>query len=371
MGTGTSLRFWQGNNSGNLHRCTSNCTAPGAAWSNRTGGWLSDTRSFILPYEIFKGNPNTPENDCEPAGATTGCGHLVAGTVRVWETITGAAANPTWYVNSPPNLTKQTLGNRSFINQLAFAQALQSTVIVGTNDGNVQIGRGLGTGSNQSTWVDVTGGNTVLPNRPILDVVFDPTTTTAPIAYAAVGGFNANTPATPGHVFQVVCTTDCASFVWFDKSGNLPDIPVDSIIANPNFPQQVFAGTDWGLYYTDDIMAASPTWSRFQNGLPNVMIWDMQYDRGFTTLSVWTRGRGAYVWPLPSGPIATPTPGVTPGATATPTPAHPHTYSFRDAHSNTQSNTDIHSRHVADSRTNRHSGASPQSLDPDASSNRG
>ena len=321
VGTGSSPRFWQGNNSGHLHRCTSNCTASGASWTDRTGGWTGDTQSFILPYEIFKGDPSTPGNDCEPAGATTGCGHLVAGTVRVWETITGAANTVTWYVNSPANLTKQTLGNRSFINQLAFAQALQSTVIVGTNDGNVQIGRGLGTGSNQSTWVNVTGSNTVLPNRPILDVAFDPTTTTAPIGYAAVGGFNANTPTTPGHVFQVVCTTDCASFTWSDKTGNLPDIPVDSIIANPKFPRQVFAGTDWGLYYTDDITAAVPTWSRFDNGLPHAMIWDMQYDRGFTTLSVWTRGRGAYVWPLPSDPGATPTPtpSITPGITPTPT----------------------------------------------------
>ena len=308
VGTGTSLRFWQGNNSGHLNRCISNCTASGASWSDRTGGWTGDTQSFILPYEIFKGDPNTPGNDCGPAGATTGCGHLVVGTVRVWETITGAATAPTWYVNSPANLTKQTLGNRSFITQLAIEQALQSTVIVGTNDGNVQIGRGLGTGSNQSTWVNVTGGNAVLPNRPILDVAFDPTTTTAPIAYAAVGGFNANTPTTPGHVFQVVCTTDCASFTWSDKTGNLPDIPVDSIIANPKFRQQVFAGTDWGLYFTDDITAAIPTWSRFENGLSHAMIWDMQYDRGFTTLSVWTRGRGAYVWPLPSDPSATPTP---------------------------------------------------------------
>jgi hypothetical protein len=31
------------------------------------------------------------------------------------------------------------------------------------------------------------------------------------------------------------------------------------------------------------------------------MIWDMSVDRGGTTLSVWTRGRGAYVYPL-SGP---------------------------------------------------------------------
>ncbi len=35
------------------------------------------------------------------------------------------------------------------------------------------------------------------------------------------------------------------------------------------------------------------------------MIWDMQIDRGSTTLSVWTRSRGAYAWPLPSAPLPT------------------------------------------------------------------
>jgi hypothetical protein len=174
--------------------------------------------------------------------------------------------------------------------------------MVGTNDGNVQVGTGLGAGG-LAIWTDVTGSNSVLPNRPILDVAFDPTTTTSPIAYAAVGGFNPNTPGTPGHVFRLECALECTSFTWSNKTGNLPDIPVDSIIANPKFPQQVFAGTDWGLYYTNDITAASPTWYRFDNGLPHAMIWDMQIDRGNTTLSVWTRSRGAYVWPLPSAAV--------------------------------------------------------------------
>ena len=162
---------------------------------------------------------------------------------------------------------------------------------------------GTALGNDGAIWTDVTGGNAVLPNRPILDVAFDPTTTTAPIAYAAAGGFNENTPTTPGHVFRVVCTTNCASFTWLDKSGNLPNIPVDSIIANPNFAPQVFAGTDFGLYYTDDITAATPVWYRFNAGLPNVMIWDMQTDRGNTTLALFTRSRGSYVWPLPLGPL--------------------------------------------------------------------
>ncbi|MFL6543043.1 MAG: hypothetical protein ACJ8I9_07745, partial [Chthoniobacterales bacterium] len=91
-----------------------------------------------------------------------------------------------------------------------------------------------------------------------------------------------------------------------NKSGNLPDIPVDSIIVNPNYPQQVFAGTDFGLYYTDDVSATTPVWKKFTQGLPNAMIWDMQIDRGGTTLSVWTRGRGAFVWPLPSSAVTKP-----------------------------------------------------------------
>ena len=97
-------------------------------------------------------------------------------------------------------------------------------------------------------------------------------------------------------------STPCDGFTWTDKTGNLPDIPVDSVIVNPNFPQQVFAGSDFGLYYTDDITANPPVWNRFNNGLPNVMVWDMSVDRGATTLALWTRSRGAYAWPLPTGP---------------------------------------------------------------------
>jgi hypothetical protein len=306
VGTGTSLRFWQGNNSGGLSRCISNCTASGAAWTSKKGGWSSDTQSFILPFDLFHGGiPGG--TDCPAAGSTGGCGRLVAGTTRVWETITGnAASTVTWYVTNNPstqNLTKQTLGNRSFINQVKYSPKTHTVAIAGTNDGNVQIGFNLGTGTaSQATWVNVTGSNAVLPNRPILGIAVDPTTTTTPIAYAAVGGFDANTPSTPGHLFRVDCNANCASFTWTNKTGNLPDIPVDSVIANPNLPAQVFAGTDFGLYYTDDITATPPVWQRFTAGLPAVMIWDMQIDRGSTTLSLWTRGRGAFVWPLPTAP---------------------------------------------------------------------
>ena len=162
----------------------------------------------------------------------------------------------------------------------------------------MQYGFGLGTGTaNTATWVNVTGGNAVLPNRPIQDVAISPQNPL--VGYAAVGGFNENTPSQPGHVFQVTCTTFCGTFTWVNKTGNLPNIPVNSVAVNPNIPKQVFAGTDWGLYYTDDITAASPSWKSY-TGLPHVMIWDMSVDRGATTLAIFTRSRGAWALPLPT-----------------------------------------------------------------------
>jgi hypothetical protein len=309
-----SLRYWEGNNSGGFSRCILNCTQPGATWTSWSGSWTGDTQSFVLPVSLFHGGI-AGGDDCQPAGLTTGCGHLLAGTTRVWETTTGTAATKSWYVTNNPitgNLTKATLGNRSYINQVKYSPKYQSVAIAGTNDGNVQIGFNMGTGTQaQANWVNVTGNNAVLPNRPIQGIALDPSSPAVgtPIGYAAVGGFNANTPTTPGHVFRVVCTmtsTPCDGFTWTDEDGNLPDIPVDSIIVNPNYPSQVFAGTDFGLYYTDDITANPPVWNRFNSGLPNVMVWDMSVDRGSTTLALWTRSRGAFAWPLPTGPESGP-----------------------------------------------------------------
>ena len=111
--------------------------------------------------------------------------------------------------------------------------------MVGTSDANVWIGFNLGTGTqSQANWIDVTGNNTVLPNRPVMGIasLILPClgfSANLPVGYAGIGGFNPNTPTTPGHVFQVTCTANCGSFTWADKTGDLPDIPVDSIIVNP------------------------------------------------------------------------------------------------------------------------------------------
>jgi uncharacterized repeat protein (TIGR01451 family) len=258
----------------------------------------SDRASFFTPFDLYRnGVLDAPGSGCTSAA---GCTHIILGTQRVWESTDGGLVS--WSAKTG-DLSKNNLivgtDNRSYINQIHYSVSDPTIAMAATSDGNVQYVFGLG-GAGAATAVDVTGSNAVLPNRPMQDVATDPVN---PLhGYAAVGGFTANTPTTPGHVFQVTCTAQCASFTWVDKSGNLPDIPANAVIANPRNPNQVFVGMDWGLYYTDDISVATPVWQRFE-GLPHVMVWSLSTDRGFTTLAAFTRSRGAWVWPLPAAPL--------------------------------------------------------------------
>ncbi|MEO8460130.1 MAG: hypothetical protein ABI451_06355, partial [Dokdonella sp.] len=290
------LIWFNSSQNGALARSTTGGASGFSTASANTGGtWGGDTAPFAMSYDIYRwGVLDAPGSGCTTA---SGCNHMLAGTVRLWETTD--MTNPTigtvrssWKARTI-NLTKNNLiigaDNRSYINYVAYSFSDPTVAGVATNDGNVQLVFGLGTAAaancvtpgsdpNCATAVNVTNGNAILPNRPIFGIRFDPTTPL--IAYAAVGGFNQNTPATPGHVFQVTCSAyNCPSFTWLDKTGNLPNIPVEQVMPNPNRPNQVFAGTDWGLYYTNDISVATPTWYRFEQ-FPHLMIWELGVDRG-------------------------------------------------------------------------------------------
>jgi uncharacterized repeat protein (TIGR01451 family) len=254
----------------------------------------TDRASFFTPFDLYRnGDVNVAGSGCD---STNGCTHIILGTQRVWESTNGGLTS--WSAKTG-DLSKNNLivgsDNRSYINQIHYSVSDPTVAMAGTNDGNVQYVFDLGAVT-AATAVDITGNNALLPNRPIQDVATD--SANPLLGYAAVGGFSANTPTTPGHVFQVTCTARCTSFNWVDKSGNLPDIPANAVIVNPHIPNQVFVGMDWGLYYTDDISVASPVWQRFE-GLPHVMVWSLSTDRGFTTLAAFTRSRGAWAWPLP------------------------------------------------------------------------
>lgn len=79
-------------------------------------------------------------------------------------------------------------------------------------------------------------------------------------------------------------------------SGNLPNIPVNALIYQKNSPDRLYIGTDIGVFYSD---YNSAHWELFGEGLPNVVVQDLDISYGATPkLRAGTYGRGIWEAPL-------------------------------------------------------------------------
>ncbi|WP_428743419.1 thrombospondin type 3 repeat-containing protein [Tenacibaculum sp.] len=80
---------------------------------------------------------------------------------------------------------------------------------------------------------------------------------------------------------------------WVSKEGNLPDIPVKTILQNPLSTNEVIIGTDLGVWKTKNFNDASPSWSQSYNGMSNVPVLDLDL-RDDNTVFAATYGRGIF-----------------------------------------------------------------------------
>jgi hypothetical protein len=91
-----------------------------------------------------------------------------------------------------------------------------------------------------------------------------------------------------------VSNLDSANPEWVDISANLPKgLPVNSVAVDPRSPEHyIFAGTDFGLYYTLD---GGITWNK-EYSIPNVAVHEVKMRNSDRTLFAFTHGRG--IWYL-------------------------------------------------------------------------
>ena len=100
-----------------------------------------------------------------------------------------------------------------------------------------------------------------------------------------------------------VYETNDAGNSWINISGNnLPGLPVNCIVHQGGSTDDLYIGTDVGVYYKDNTMTE---WVPFNGGLPNVIVRELEihYDEG--TISAATYGRGVWKSPLNNLPVAT------------------------------------------------------------------
>ena len=137
-----------------------------------------------------------------------------------------------------------------------------------------------------TSWTNVTG---TLPDRIFLDVAVHPNDDQ--IAYVVASGFGA------GHVFK---TTDSGA-TWTDVTGTLPDAPASAVAVDPLFPDEVYVGTDVGVFVSRD---GGASWASFNAGLPEaVLVMDLAISPMDRTLRVGTHGNGMWKRPLARLPV--------------------------------------------------------------------
>jgi photosystem II stability/assembly factor-like uncharacterized protein len=260
----SSTIFYAGYYGNDLYRTLNG----GSSYSDISGAWGSDGGEFYPPLEM------------SPTSLTT----LYRGTDRIWKGINTSTA-PSWTAISPHYTAVSAIGLTKVSSNVIYAgfdaafsggvETAPTMIRYTTNGGGI--------------WTAVPAAQ--IPDRYVTDLSVSPTSSLT--AYASFSGFNAATPTKPGHIFKTVN----GGSVWTNVSGNLPDVPVDSIFVD-YAKNVIYAGTDIGVFWSSD---GGATWGRggpATAGLPNVPVMDIRVDG--STLVAATHGRSVYSVPAPS-----------------------------------------------------------------------
>ncbi|HXN79095.1 MAG TPA: hypothetical protein VN965_10020, partial [Candidatus Dormibacteraeota bacterium] len=241
---------------------------------------LNDRSEFYTPFTLNQSNPN----------------QLFLGTFRLYRTdnAKAASAGDVLWTAISPDLTTGCLGPSPNGARNCTISAIGvgggQAVYTGSLDGLVYVSTDAQVNPNP-TWTRVgvhsagLGDKHSLPNRPVAWIAVDRSNYRT--AYLAYNGYGAATPHQTGHVYK---TTD-AGASWTDISGNLPDIPVNSIVLDPSYPNTLYAATDIGPVVTYN---GGASWSALGTGFPIVAIDQIDLDPSHGTLLAGTHGRGAW-----------------------------------------------------------------------------
>ena len=124
---------------------------------------------------------------------------------------------------------------------------------------------------------------------------------------------------TEGSEPVVYRSTDAGAH-WTDISSNLPTVPANSVVVDPNNANIVYLAMDTGVYVTQNVGACatltSACWNVYGSGLPNApAISLMTYNQGDTqTLRAATWGRGIWQVDLATAGVAPTTATILPAS---------------------------------------------------------
>ncbi|HRJ34782.1 MAG TPA: PKD domain-containing protein [Flavobacteriales bacterium] len=130
-----------------------------------------------------------------------------------------------------------------------------------------------------TSWTTITG---TLPVASAAITNIDISTTDPNRVYVTFSGYSAAN--------KVFMSTDGGT-TWTNYSTGLPNLPVNCIVYQNAANEAVYCGTDVGVYYRD---ASQPSWIPFFDGLPNVIVNDLEIYYPTSKIRAATFGRGTW-----------------------------------------------------------------------------
>jgi PKD repeat protein len=92
---------------------------------------------------------------------------------------------------------------------------------------------------------------------------------------------------------------------WTNISRNLPNVPANTIVRQSGAAEGLYVGTDIGVFYSDNTLG---NWQPFSDGLPRVVVTELEVHEGAGKLRASTYGRGLWqseLWiPVDAPPTA-------------------------------------------------------------------
>ena len=166
------------------------------------------------------------------------------------------------------------------IGKIAIARSSSNYIyVVKQNDFSLNYVSMFMTPDGGAHWHDISSG---LPSDPtyISDVEVDKKDSQK--VWVSISGFSDG---------QKVYMSKDAGVNWTNMSGSLPNLPATSLAIENSDQNGVYVGTEIGVFYRND---SSSDWIRYSDGLPNVIVTEMEVIPTLNKLRVSTFGRG--IW---------------------------------------------------------------------------
>ena len=260
------LSIHRSTNGGSSAQFICNGIADGAGPAGQNCNGTSEA-NFIAPFLL---DPNSSSR-------------MYGGAKRLWRSNDVKATTPTWAIARAQAANRDSAVTTNpywtYISAIAVAPGNADVIYVGHNDGRVF--KSINATAVTPTWTELTCAVPAYPVffRQVLRLVIEPNDPN--IVYVGHGGYDT------ANLWKLDSSgaTNCTSI-----GSGLPPSPVRAIARHPTVAGWLYAGTEVGLFASENLGAI---WKAASDGPANVSVEDLTWQNGNTLIAA-THGRGMF-----------------------------------------------------------------------------